>query len=91
MVSAGEETFRVKPGLRGTLSALRNVRGHDLRVNEDDIVRAFENGKGCQVHVRVLGEIPGQEKVSTLRAAGLTTGNADSRSRTQSGGSHERT
>ena len=82
MVRAGEETFRVKPGLRGTLSALRNVRGHDLRVNEDDIVRAFENGKACQAYVRVLGEIPGREKVSTRRPQS---------GRTQSGGSHERT
>ena len=84
---AGEETFHVKPGLKGTLSALRNVRGHDLRVNEDDIVRAFENGKGCQAYVRVLGEIPEREKVSTRRP----TRHAALGSRTQSGGSHERT
>jgi hypothetical protein len=87
MVRAGEETFHVKPGLRGTLSALRNVRGHNLRVSEDDIVRAFENGKGCQACVRVPGEISEREKVSTRRP----TRHGDFGSRTQSGGSHERT
>jgi Protein of unknown function (DUF3108) len=62
-VQAGDETFRVEPGTRDILSALYYVRGQDLRVGEDVIVRTFENGKCYQARVRVLG----REKVSTHR------------------------
>ena len=63
LVRAGDETFRVEPGTRDILSALYYLRGQDLRVGEDVIVRTFENGKCCQARVRVLG----REKVSTRR------------------------
>lgn len=62
-VQAGDETFRVEPGTRDILSALYYVRGQDLRVGEDVIVRTFENGKCYQARVKVLG----REKVSTHR------------------------
>jgi hypothetical protein len=63
LVRAGAETFRVEPGTRDILSALYYLRGQDLRVGEDVIVRTFENGKCYQARVRVLG----REKVSTRR------------------------
>ncbi|HVP57847.1 MAG TPA: DUF3108 domain-containing protein, partial [bacterium] len=62
-VEAGDETFRVEPGTRDILSALYYVRGQDLHVGEDVIVRTFENGKCYRARVRVLG----REKVSTHR------------------------
>lgn len=62
-VRAGDEAFRVEPGTRDVLSALYYLRGQDLRVGEDVIVRTFENGKCYQARVRVLG----REKVSTRR------------------------
>ncbi|MFH1219097.1 MAG: DUF3108 domain-containing protein [Candidatus Eisenbacteria bacterium] len=61
VVTAGDETFRVEPGTRDLLSALYYVRGQDLQVGEDVIVRTFENGKCYQARVRVLR----REKVST--------------------------
>jgi hypothetical protein len=62
-VAAGDETFRVEPGTRDVLSALYLLRGQDLRVGEDVIVRTFENSKCYQARVRVLR----REKVSTHR------------------------
>jgi hypothetical protein len=63
LVRAGDETFRVEPGTRDILSALYYVRGQDLRVGDEVIVRTFENGKNYQARVRVQG----REKVSTRR------------------------
>jgi hypothetical protein len=63
LVTAGDETFRVEPGTRDVLSALYYLRGQDLRVGEDVIVRTFENSKCYQARVRVLR----REKVSTRR------------------------
>ncbi|MFZ1946894.1 MAG: DUF3108 domain-containing protein [bacterium] len=62
-VAAGGETFRVEPGTRDVLSALYLLRGQDLRVGEDVIVRTFDNSKCYQARVRVLR----REKVSTHR------------------------
>ena len=65
LVRAGDETFRVEPGTRDILSALYYVRGQDLRVGDEVIVRTFENGKNYQARVRVKG----REKVSTRRGS----------------------
>jgi hypothetical protein len=69
VVRAEEETFRVEPGLRSILSALRTVRGHALRVSEEVIVRTFENCKS-RAYVAVPSEVSEPGKVSTRRALG---------------------
>lgn len=61
VVKTKKAEYRVKPGTRDILSALYYVRGQDLEVGEEVVVRAFENGKSYDARVRVLR----RERVST--------------------------
>jgi hypothetical protein len=48
------ETYEVDPGTRDILSALYYVRGQDLRVGQDIVVKTFEGGRNYDARVRVL-------------------------------------
>ena len=63
LVRTEEREYRVEPGTRDILSALYCVRGHDLEVGDEVIIKAFEGGKSYDARVRVLR----RETVSTKR------------------------
>lgn len=63
VVRADEQEFLVEPGTRDILSALYYVRGHDLEVGDEIVIKAFEGGKNYDARVRVLR----RETVSTGR------------------------
>ena len=54
VVRLGSETIEVEPGTRDILSALYYVRGQNLRVGEDVIVRTFDGGRNYEARIRVL-------------------------------------
>jgi hypothetical protein len=63
LVRTDKKEFMVEPGTRDILSALYYVRGHDLEVGDEVIIKAFEGGKSYDAHIRVLR----RETVSTKR------------------------
>lgn len=56
-----ERDYTIDPGTRDILSALYYVRGHDLEIGDEIVVKAFEGGKAYDALVRVLR----RETVST--------------------------
>ncbi len=63
VVRTDKREYRVEPGTRDILSALYYVRGHDLKVGDEVVVKAFEGGKSYDARIRVLRK----ETVSTGR------------------------
>jgi hypothetical protein len=54
LMRLGEEAVEIEPGTMDILSALYYVRGQDLRVGEDVVVRTFDGGKCYDARVKVL-------------------------------------
>jgi hypothetical protein len=54
VVRLGDRVIDVEPGTRDILSALYYVRGQDLAVGDDVVVRTFEGGKSYEARVKVL-------------------------------------
>jgi hypothetical protein len=54
VVRTKKREYEVEPGTRDILSALYYVRGHDLEVGDEIVVRAFEGDKSYDARVRVL-------------------------------------
>jgi hypothetical protein len=61
IVRTNKSTYEVEPGTRDILSALYYVRGQDLKVGDEIILKAFEGGTNYDARVRVLK----RERVST--------------------------
>jgi hypothetical protein len=61
VVRTKKREYEVEPGTRDILSALYYVRGHDLEVGDEVIIKAFEGNKSYDARIRVLR----REKVST--------------------------
>lgn len=54
VVRTEEDEYRIEPGTRDILSALYYVRGHELEVGDEVVVKAFEGGKNYDARVKVL-------------------------------------
>jgi hypothetical protein len=63
VVKTADREYSVEPGTRDILSALYYVRGQDLEVGDEIVVKAFEGGKNYDARIRVLR----RETVSTGR------------------------
>jgi hypothetical protein len=53
-VKTGTREYEVEPGTRDILSALYYVRGQDLKVGDEVVVKTFEGGKNYDAHVKIL-------------------------------------
>jgi hypothetical protein len=63
VVKTEKSEYRIEPGTRDILSALYYVRGHDLEVGDELVIKAFEGGRSYDARIRVLR----RETVSTGR------------------------